>query len=211
MKPIQKHYEAQAASIIRHLEKRGMKGYYCPDRTSARDMALSLLEDSSSVSWGGSMTLEECGIPDALRQTGLTVIDRGSAETFEERQRLTREAFCVDSYFMSANAVTLDGQLVNIDGNGNRVAALCFGPRRVFLVVGMNKVAADVQEAISRVHVAAAPPNAQRLNLDTPCCHTGVCADCLSKDCICAQTVVTRFSRTPGRICVILVGETLGY
>ena len=144
------------------------------------------------------MTLEECGIPEALRQTGLTVIDRGSAETFEERQRLTREAFCVDSYFMSANAVTLDGQLVNIDGNGNRVAALCFGPRRVFLVVGMNKV-------------AAAPPNAQRLNLDTPCCHTGVCADCLSKDCICAQTVVTRFSRTPGRICVILVGETLGY
>lgn len=211
MKPMQKHYEAQAAAIIRHLEKRGMKGYYCPDRASACEKALSLLEDSSSVSWGGSVTLEECGILTALRQSGLALVDRDSAKTLEERQRLTREAFFADSYFMSANAITLDGQLVNIDGNGNRVAALCFGPRRVFLIVGMNKVAANVPEAISRVHVAAAPPNAQRLELDTPCCHTGVCSNCLSQDCICAQTVITRFSRTPGRICVILVGESLGY
>lgn len=211
MKPIQKYYEAQAATIIKHLEKRGMQGYYCPDRAAARTKALSLLENFSSVSWGGSMTLEESGMIDALKASGFSLIDRDSAETFEERQRLLREAFFADCYFMSTNAITLDGQLVNIDANGNRVAALCFGPKRVILLVGMNKVTANVGEAVSRVRLAAAPPNTQRLNLDTPCVKTGVCSNCLSKDCICAQTVITRFSKIPGRICVILIGEHLGY
>ena len=126
-------------------------------------------------------------------------------------QVIYRKAFSTDYYLMSSNAITLDGQLVNIDGTGNRVAALTFGPAHVILVVGMNKVTKTVDEALDRVHNVAAPPNAVRLGSDTPCGKTGVCADCLSPECLCAQVLVTRYSRIPGRIHVILVGESLGY
>lgn len=211
MKPMQEHWEKQAAMIIRHLKKRGMEGYYCHNSQDAVAQALSLISDHSSVSWGGSMTLTECGLMESIKRSDLTLIDRDSAKSPQERESLLRQAFLADYYFMSANAITLDGQLVNVDGSGNRVAALCFGPRHVIMMVGMNKVASNVEEAISRVHRTAAPPNALRLSLSTPCSSTGVCTDCLSADCICAQTVVTRFNRTPGRIHVILIGEHLGY
>lgn len=211
MTPMEEFYEKQAATIIKRLEKRNITGYYCPDRTSAAEKVLSIIEDGSTVSWGGSMTLKECGVIDALKQAPVTLLDRASAKTPEEVRTIYRKAFSADYYLMSSNAITLDGQLVNIDGNGNRVAALTFGPEHVILVVGMNKVTKTVEEALDRVHNVAAPPNAVRLGSDTPCSVTGVCADCLSPQCLCAQVLVTRYSRTPGRIQVVLVGETLGY
>lgn len=211
MKSLDTFYEIQADTIIRHLTKRGMEGYYCPTSQDAVEKALSFLTSGASVSFGGSMTLSECGMLDALKSGNFNLIDREKAKTFDEREELYRQALLSDYYFMSSNAITLDGQLVNVDGHGNRAAALIYGPKYVIMLVGMNKVAGDVTEAVSRVHEKAAPPNAVRLNKNTPCAKTGVCTHCLSEDCICAQTVITRFNRTPGRIKILLIGESLGY
>ena len=211
MTPVKEFYEKQAEHIIRHLEKRNMEGYYCPDCQSAVQKAMSLIPKGSTVSWGGSMTLSQCGRMDALSDSDLTLFSREKARTPEEKKAAYRQAFSADYYLMGCNAITLDGQLVNIDGNGNRVAALAYGPDYILMLVGMNKVVSSPEEAVSRVHTAAAPPNAMRLSTKTPCQATGVCQNCLSPDCICCQTVITRFSRTPGRIKVILIGEVLGY
>lgn len=211
MTPMKEFYEKQAATIIKRLEKRNITGYYCPDSASAAEKALSLIEDGSTVSWGGSMSLKECGLIEALKNAPVTLWDRADAKTPEEVQAIYRKAFLADYYLMSSNAITLDGQLVNIDGNGNRVAALTFGPAHVILVVGMNKVTKTVEEALDRIHNVAAPPNAVRLNTNTPCGATGVCSDCLSPQCLCSQVLITRYSRTPGRIHVLLVGESLGF
>ena len=211
MTPIEIFYEKQASTVIKGLERRGMEGYYCPDADSAVRMALDFLEEGSSVSWGGSQTIEECGMMDALKASSFTLIDRSLAKTPDERKDYYRRAFAADYYFMSTNAITLDGQLVNVDGTGNRVAALSYGPDHVIIMVGMNKVVRDEDAAIKRVHDQAAPPNTMRLNMITPCSMTGACADCLSPDCICAQTLITRFNRTPGRIKVILIGGNFGY
>lgn len=211
MTPMKEFYARQANTIIKHLEKRNISGYYCPDSSSAADKALSLIENGSTVSWGGSMSLKESGVIDALKKAPVTLLDRADAQSPEEVQAIYRKAFSADYYLMSSNAITLDGQLVNIDGTGNRVAALTFGPSHVILVVGMNKVTKTVEEALDRVHNVAAPPNAVRLGSDTPCGRTGVCANCLSPECLCSQVLVTRYSRTSGRIHVILVGESLGY
>lgn len=204
-------YELQASSIIKHLEKRRMKGFYCSTKEEACELVLSLIPDSSSVSWGGSMSIVESGILDALyaRSTN-TLYDRATCAP-EKIDEVLRQSFSADYYLMSSNAITLDGQLVNIDGAGNRVAAMIFGPEHVIMVVGMNKVTTTTQEAIDRVHNIASPQNTLRLNKETPCAKTGVCHDCLSPDCICMQTVITRNSRIPNRIQVILVGESLGY
>lgn len=211
MTPMKEFYAKQAATIIKRLEKRNITGYYCPDSASATEKALSLIEDGSTVSWGGSMSLKECGLIEALKNAPVTLWDRADAKTPEEVQAIYRKAFLADYYLMSSNAITLDGQLVNIDGNGNRVAALTFGPAHVILVVGMNKVTKTVEEALDRIHNVAAPPNAVRLNTNTPCGTTGVCSDCLSPQCLCSQVLITRYSRTPGRIHVLLVGESLGF
>ncbi len=211
MSVLKQYYETQAASIIRQLNKRGMEGYYCSDSKAAVEKALSFLSKGASVSFGGSVTLEESGMLAALRQGEFELIDRTLAKTPEERKEYYRRAFSSDFYFMSSNAITMDGQLVNIDGTGNRVAALTYGPDTVILLVGMNKVVKTLDDAIARVHEKAAPPNTIRLNMQTPCSQTGTCANCLSEDCICAQTVLTRFNRIPGRIKVLLIGESLGY
>ncbi len=212
MNPKQTFYETQAKTIIKNLEKRNMKGYYCPAKEDAVKTAMTLTAEHSTVSFGGSMSLSESGIMDALKaRTDIRLIDRGLAKTPEEVKQAYRDAFSADTYFMSTNAITLDGQLVNIDGNGNRVAALIYGPDQVIIIAGMNKAVPAVEDAVRRVHNMATPPNCIRLNKKTPCAAAGVCADCLGKDCICSQTVITRRSQTPDRIKVILVGEELGY
>lgn len=211
MQPKQAYYEKQAASIIRHLEKRNMEGYYCPDGKSAVTCALAMMEEGSTVTWGGSTTLEECGMQETLRDSSYILLDRDAAPTPEEKRVIYRQSFYADYYLMSSNAITLDGQLVNIDGNGNRVAALIYGPEHVFLFVGMNKVCVDLEAALKRIRNMAAPPNTTRLGLQTPCVKDGVCHNCLSSDCICAHTTITRYNRSPGRIKVFLIGETLGY
>lgn len=206
------YYETLADTLIRNFEKRGMEACYCATSTEARKKALSLLTPGAAVSFGGSMTLEETGILDALRsREDIRLIDRAKAKSPEEIKRMYHDALSCDFYFMSANALTQDGVLVNIDGNGNRAAALIYGPENVIVVAGLNKAVPTIDEAVSRVRNTATPLNCIRLHKQTPCAATGVCADCLSPDCICSQIVITRRSGTPGRIKVILVGEALGY
>ncbi len=204
-------YENQAATIIKNLEKRNMEGYYCPDGASAVQTALSLMPEHSVISWGGSMTLSETGLMEQLQKRDYTLIDRMTAATPEERRELYAKATLADYYLMSTNAITLDGQLVNIDGAGNRVACLIHGPENVIILAGMNKVCPDVESAIRRVKNCATPPNTVRLNCKTPCAVTGICGDCLSPETICCQEVITRYSRIKGRIKVILIGEEYGY
>jgi hypothetical protein len=204
-------YENLAESIIKKFTTRGIEGYYCKDREEANAKAKRFLTPGCSVSWGGSVTLQEIGLIDDLKESDCVIYDRSEAKTPEEKKELYGKIVTSDFYFMSSNAVTIDGHLINIDGAGNRVACLCHGPEHVIVIVGMNKITTDVKSGIARVRHLAAPPNAKRLGLDTTCAEYGICVDCLSPSCICCQTVVTRYSRIPGRIKVILVGEELGY
>ena len=212
MEPKKQYYENVAATIIKNLEKRRMNGFYCADKESAIAKVLELMPAGSSVGWGGSMTLKDNGFFDAIVDANAyQVIDRDTAKTKEEEKKIYSEICTANVFLMSTNAITLDGELVNVDGRGNRVSFLCYGPDKVIVVAGMNKVVTDVEDGIKRVRNMAAPPNCVRLNKQTPCAVTGTCADCFSPGCICAQTVVTRLSFYPGRINVILVGEELGY
>jgi hypothetical protein len=210
MTVIKDFYKTQAETIIKALNKRGMDGHYCADSKSAVDLILSLIPEGSSVTWGGSESIKECGLMDALSTAPVELWDRSKVDP-SQMKAFYRKAFNADYYLMSANAITLDGQLVNIDGTGNRIAALSYGPDHVIVVIGMNKVATDLDAAISRVHNIAAPPNAMRLNLKTPCTVDGVCHNCLSPQKICNFLHVTHFNRFEGRIQVVLVGEELGF
>ena len=203
-------YDKSGPKLVQALEKRNMEGYYCPTAEEAVAKVLELIPVDHTVSWGGAMTVDQLGIKQKLARRGQPLIDRDTAKTPEERDALLHQALSCGTFLMSSNAISIDGQLVNIDGLANRVAALCFGPKQVIVVAGMNKVAADLDSAISRARHIAAPANAQRFDGTTPCSVNGQCADCASPDCICSQIVVTRFCKVPGRIKVVLVGEELG-
>ena len=209
--PKQQYYEALADSLIDKFNLRGIEGYYCETKEEALLTAKRFLTPGCSVSWGGSMTLQEIGLIEELKHSDYTVYDRATAVTPEERADLYADIVRCDYYFMSTNAITLDGQLVNIDGFGNRVACLITGPKNVIIVAGMNKVVSNVEAGYARVRDIATPANTKRLNKNTPCFHTGRCGDCLSPECICNQVVITRRSGHPGRIKVFLVAEDLGY
>lgn len=212
MDPKKAYYEVVSKTIIKNLEKRRMEGYYCETSADALKLALSFVKPGMKVSNGGSMTLNECGLMDALRKkSDITFLDRATGKTPEEVQDILHQALLSDCYFMSTNAITLDGELVNIDGSGNRVAALIYGPKEVIIIAGINKIVSDVTSGYQRVKDIASPPNCLRLNKNTPCSLTGKCGNCLGDDCICSQTVITRRSGIKGRIKVILVGEELGY
>ena len=200
-----------AAVIISRLQKRNMEGYFCETSKEAVEKALSLMPEGSVISWGGSMSLGQCGLMDAVKEKNYTLIDRMAATTPREKREVYARTGMADYYLMSTNAITMDGELVNIDGFCNRVACLCAGPEHVIIVAGMNKVVKNVQSGLDRIRTKAAPPNTVRLNRNTPCAKTGVCSDCFSPDCICSQIVVTRRSGIPGRIKIILVNEDLGF
>ena len=200
-----------ANTIIKNMEKKNMEGYYCATSAEAVEKALSLMPEGSSVTWGGSMTLTECGLMDALKTANYEIIERDTAKTPEEARLMYAKQVMADYYLMSTNAITINGELVNIDGRANRVSCLCWGPQNVIIIAGMNKVASDVESAVQRVRNIAAPPNCVRLNKNTPCAQTGKCGDCYSSESICSQFLITRRSSTPNRIKVILVGEELGY
>ena len=196
------YYEKLAATVIAGLAKRQMDGYYFPTAKEAKEKALSMVTENALVSFGGSMTLVQTGLLDELKATpSIRLIDRGKASTEEE----------IDRAYLQINAITSDGVLVNIDGRGNRVAALIYGPKEVIILAGMNKITPSVEEAVSRVRNAATPPNCIRLSKQTPCAATGACSDCLSSDCICNQIVITRRSGVKGRIKVLLIGESYGF
>ena len=211
MQPKERYFENAAATVIKNLKKRQMEGYYCPTRQEAVAKALSLMEAGAAVAWGGSMTIKETGLMDALHKGPYQLIDRELPKTPEEQRALYAQVIGCDTFFMGTNAITLDGELVNIDNRGNRVAFLCFGPRQVIILAGMNKLAPDRESALQRAHNMATPPNALRLDRKTPCAVSGRCSDCLVPDTLCSQIVITRRSSIPGRIKVILIGEELGY
>ena len=201
-----------APKLIKALESRKFRAYYCADAAEAVEKALSLIPSGSTVSWGGSVTLKETGLIDRVYQGGYTIIDRDQAKNTEERFDLMRKALLCDVYLTSVNAISEDGILVNVDNVGNRTAAITFGPKNVIAVVGMNKVCKTADDAEIRARTYAAPVNAARLALEkTPCAVTGSCANCKSDECICSTIVKTRMCKIAGRVTVILVGEPLGY
>ena len=162
-----------ANTIIKNMAKKNLEGYYCATSAEAVEKALSLMPEGASVTWGGSMTLTECGLMDALRTANYEIIDRDTAKTPEEARVMYSKQVMADYFLMSTNAITIDGELVNIDGRSNRVSCLCWGPQNVIIIAGMNKVAPDVESAIKRVRNMAAPANCVRLNKNTPCAQTG--------------------------------------
>ena len=204
-------YAKQAENIIKNLQKRNMEGYYFETAAECTRAILETIPEGSVIGWGGSESIRESGLMEGIHSGAYELIDRSSAKSPEESRAIYAKTVLADYYLMSSNAVTLDGELINIDGNGNRVACLIQGPSHVVLVVGMNKIVADVPSGIARVRNMASPPNAIRLGKNSPCAATGVCHDCLAPECFCNQIVVTRRSGHPGRIKVYLVGESLGY
>ena len=204
--------ELQAKSLITAIEKRNMTAYYCESKEDCLKKVLEILPENCTIAWGGSESIKEVGIPDTVKESGkYTVYDRAKYLSPRQVKEFNKLAFSSDYYFMSTNAITLDGMLMNIDGNGNRVANLIFGPEHVIVVVGMNKVVPTIEEAYSRIRNIASPPNTVRLKKNTPCSKTGKCGDCYSDDCICNQIVVTRRSREKERIIVLLVNDNLGF
>lgn len=197
--------------VCENLKKRGFDAYYCATSADALQQALQLIPQDATVSWGGCKSVEEIGLLDAVKTGGYRVIDRDTAKTPEERKSLMKQALTCDVFLTGTNAITEDGELVNIDGNGNRVAAMIFGPDQVIVVSGMNKLVKNVMDAATRARNEAAPVNAQRFPINTPCKVDGICHDCNSPDCICNYIVRTRRCKPVGRIHVILVGEALGF
>ena len=203
-----KRNELLAQKTIAGLKTRNMDGYYAASKEEALKIALGLIPEGSSISMGGGMSVHEIGLSDALKAGNYNFIDR---DAYEDKRQAMLMAYDADFFLSSVNAMTDDGVLVNIDGNANRVSAIAQGPKHVIFIVGMNKVCSDVDSAMKRARNIAAPVNVQRFGLNTPCASKGTCFNCKSPDTICCQILITRFSRHPGRISVILVNDNLGF
>lgn len=197
--------------IIKSLEARNMEGFYAATKEEALKKALELIPEGASVAWGGSMSIQEIGLKEALCRGNYREYNREDARTPEEKRAVELATYDCDYFLTSANAVSEDGVIVNIDGNANRVSAIAYGPRNVLMIVGMNKIVKDIDAAVSRARNEAAPINVQRFGLHTPCSQTGMCFDCKQPDTICCQFLITRYSKHKGRIKIILVNEDLGF
>lgn len=210
-KPKEIRYDLLGTRTVENLQKRHFDAYYCKTKEEALKKAIELIPENDVVSWGGSVSIDEIGLLNYVKENR-KVIDRDSAKSPEERTELMRKALLCDTYLMSSNAMTEDGILVNIDGNGNRVAALCYGPKSVVMIVGVNKICKTLDDAISRARNIPAPINIQRFKgLKTPCSTKGSCYNCKSTESICNQVVITRMSRPVSKIKIIVVGEDLGF
>ena len=204
---LKKRNELLAQTVIKGLKSRNMSGYYAADKEEAVKLALELIPEGSSIAMGGCMSAQEIGLIDVLEDGNYNYIDRAKLAS---REGLLA-AYDADIFLSSANAITNDGIMVNIDGNSNRVSCIAQGPKKVVFIVGMNKVCSDLDEAMKRARNVAAPVNAQRFDIKTPCKETGKCFDCKSPDTICCQFLITKYSRHADRIHVILVNDTLGF
>ena len=211
MTPIEKRNALAGQRIVKNLEKRHYEAHYVPTGNDAAAKVLQIIKKGSSVSWGGSMTIRDIGLTASLKNGDYKVYDRDDVTTLEDKLSIYRKAFECDYYISSVNAMTEDGVIVNVDGNGNRVAAITWGPEKVILVVGINKVCPDVETALKRARSYAAPVNMARFNFETPCQKDGLCHDCLSPDSICNYISIQRMSHPAKRHIVIVVGEELGY
>ena len=211
MTPNEQRNERLGAKMVKAMQRRHFDAYYCATASEAKVKVNELIPDGASVTWGGTMTVRDMNIPKMLQERGtLKVWDRDLVETPEEKQEMYLRAFQADYYLSSANAITEDGVIVNIDGNGNRVAAITWGPKHVIFVIGLNKVAQTVEAALARARSTASPINAARFDIKTPCQQDGICHNCNSADSICNYVHFLRNSPR-GRHTVVLVGETLGY
>lgn len=208
--PRQKYYEKRAQILIKNLHARHFDAWYCEDRQAAVKKALELIPEGASVGWGGAMSAQQIGLIDQIKAGPYRAIDRDQTTTPAERTAAMKQCLLSDVFITGANALSLDGQMVNIDGVGNRVAAIVYGPESVLVIAGMNKVMDTLEDAMHRARTVAAPMNKQRFAAETPCEFTGACADCKSEGCICNQILVTRNCRPAGRIKFVLVGEDLG-
>ncbi|WP_028242935.1 lactate utilization protein [Pseudobutyrivibrio ruminis] len=208
---ITKRNQLLAQKVIKGLESRNMKGYYAADKEEALKIALELIPEQSSVSMGGAMSAREIGLVDAVKNGNYNFIEREGLTDEASKRAATLAAYDADYFLASANAMTEDGVIVNIDGNSNRVSMIAHGPKHVLFIVGMNKICDDVDGAMKRARNVAAPINAQRFDLNTPCAKTGSCMNCKSPDTICCQFLITRYSRHTDRIHVILVNDNLGF
>lgn len=205
------YYEKRGALMVKNLEKRHFEAYYCATKEEALAKALEMIPEGSTVGWGGAISAQQIGLMDALNSGNYNTIDRDKAPTPEAKAQAMRDCFGADFFLTGANGLSIDGQMVNVDGNGNRVGAIIYGPKYVLVIAGMNKVCDSIDDAVIRARSIAAPMNQQRFQGKTPCTQTGSCADCLSENCICNQIVITRNCRPAGRIKFILVGEELGF
>lgn len=208
--PKEMYYAKRGEILVKNLKNRHFDAYYCATKEEALAKALELIPENASIGWGGSLTCNQIGLMDALHQGNYNLLDRDQCKSIEERERIQREAFFADVFLSSANGLSLDGQLVNIDGTGNRVAPVIYGPQNVLIIAGMNKVEDTLDAAVTRARTIAAPMNNQRFGNDNPCSATGTCGNCKNETCICNHIVVTRNGRPAGRIKFILVGEDLG-
>ena len=214
-------WEKQIQTVMKNLRKNRMEAYYVPSRDAVASQVAALLHPGDTVAVGGSETLKQTGVLELLRNGEYRFLDRYAPGLSPEQvRRIFLDSFDADAYLCSTNAVTLNGELYNVDGNANRVAAMCYGPRSVILVVGCNKIVKNLQEAVSYVKRVSAPANTVRLGCHTPCAETGICIGLEGTDCtagcgndnrICCTYVVMARQRDPGRIKVILVGEELGF
>lgn len=208
--PKELYYAKRGGILVKNLQNRHFDAYYCATKEEALTKALELIPEGATIGWGGSLTIGQIGLLDALKKGDYRLLDRDQCKSVEERETVQRQAFSADVFLSGANGISLDGQLVNIDGTGNRVAPVIYGPREVLIISGMNKVEDTLEAAMTRARTVAAPMNKQRFPNQTPCEVTGTCADCKAEGCICNQIVITRHCRPIGRIKFILVGEDLG-
>jgi len=206
----QKYYQKRGELLVRNLQSRHYEAYFCETKEQALEKALELIPKGATVGWGGAMSAKEIGLLDAMNNGEYNAIDRDKTSSPEERKQAMKNCLLADVFITGANALSMDGQMVNIDGNGNRVAAIVYGPESIIVVAGMNKVVDTLESAVIRARTIAAPLNMQRFALQTPCAVTGTCGNCKSEGCICNQILITRNSKPAGRIKVILVGEDLG-
>ena len=208
--PKELYYAKRGEVLVKNLKNRHFEAFYCETKEDALKKALELISGDALVGWGGAMSAQQIGLMDALRAGGYRLIDRDKCETQEAREQAMRDCLFADVFLTGANGLSMDGEMVNIDGTGNRLAAINYGPREILVIAGMNKVMDTLEEAVRRARTVAAPLNKQRFGDGTPCAVTGKCGDCKSEKCICNQILITRHCRPVGRIKFILVGEDLG-
>jgi len=207
----EERYSRLGPRVVKTLKERSFDAFYFDEPSDALEKIVSLIPKEHVVSWGGSKTMIDLGVQERLLKDGFNLLDRDKAASPEERMDKMRKAMLCDTFLSGANAISEDGWIVNIDGYGNRVAAMIFGPKQVIIAAGMNKVVKTYNDALSRARNIAAPLNIQRFpQLKTPCGETGTCADCLSSDTICSYFVSMRFCKPAGRIKIILTGKDLG-
>lgn len=206
-----KYYENRGKVLVKNLKSRYFDAYYCDNKEQALEKALELIPADAVIGWGGATSAQQIGLMETLNAKGYYTLDRDKVSDMPEKLQISKQCLLADVFLTGANAISLDGQMVNIDGTGNRVAAIVYGPDMVLVIAGMNKVADTLEEAMDRARHLAAPMNNQRFDNQNPCKFTGSCADCKCETCICNQILITRHCRPAGRIKFILVGEELGY